>query len=569
MFKFIRCRGVRLQSSKVGPRVNNKYGATRTIGLCLAAFSSGYALSTYSLASNVPQFLFPAGSKSELKDLCSPTYLDPRFHLEEFASRLSNIVAKNDMSFNKSDLDDHSFNAYTLHKPDDHERPYVIVYPHDTEHVSKIMKLCYEYSVPVIPFSGGTSIEGQIISTRNMKGIKTSPCDQEDTITLVLDFNRYMNKVLQINADDLDCVVQPAVVAKELNDEYLDKLGLLFGPDGAPGCEIGGQIGTSCSGTNAFRYGTMKENVVNITAVMADGTIIKTRRRPKKSSNGYNLTGLFIGSEGTLGVVTEATVKLHVKPKHETISIVSFPDLPTACNLVQELLKTGIQGINAIELLDSNMMKAINFSGQTSRQWKEHPTLLFKLGSHNEKILAQLVEDVKAISTKTGCTSFEFAKTKDQQEELWSARKSIFWSSIDYGRSLFGQNVKIWSTDIAVPVSRLALVIDETLKELVDEGLYGTIVGHVGDGNFHCLVMYNEETEKKALKAIDNMTLRAIANDGTCSGEHGIGTSKRKFLELELGEDTISVMRRIKLALDPVRILNPDKLFKIDPADKH
>lgn len=547
-----------------------KYKVSTGIGVALvsAGFLAGYVGSSITIAQNVPQFLFPSGSKTSLQDLRSPEYLDPRFALDKFKSRLLLIVQEQDLSFKKGDLDDHSFNNYTLHKPKDNERPYVIVYPRDTEHISQIMKLCYEFGVPVIPFAGGTSIEGQFISTRNINSDKECICEHQDTVTVMLDFNKYMNKVIQVNADDLDCIVQPGVIAKELNDEYLDKLGLMFGPDGAPGCEIGGQIGTSCSGTNAYRYGTMKENVVNVTAVMADGTIIKTRQRPKKSSNGYNLTGLFIGSEGTLGVVTEATVKLHVKPIHETISIVSFQDLNQATQLVQLLTKKGILGINAIELLDANMMKAINFSGQTSRSWKEQPTLLFKLGSHNKAILNEVINDIKKLSQETNCTSCEFAKTPEQQEELWSARKSIFWSSIDYGRHLFGPDVKIWSTDIAVPVSKLSTVIDDSLKEVTDAGLYGTVVGHVGDGNFHCLVMYNIQDEQKALEVIDNMTIRAIANEGTCSGEHGIGTSKRKFLTMELGQDTISVMRRIKMALDPARILNPDKLFKIDPADK-
>lgn len=553
-------------SSQSGNRFRLGFGTG--IALVSFGFFGGYAWSSFTIAQNVPLFLSPAGSKTSLKDLCSPEYLNPTFALDKFNNRLSQIVEKQDMSFLQSDIDDHSFNNYTLHKPQDNERPHVIVYPRDTEHVSRIMKLCYEFGVPVIPFAGGTSIEGQFVSTRNINSDKQCECEQQDTVTVVLDFNKYMNKVLKINADDLDCVVQPAVVAKDLNDEYLDKLGLLFGPDGAPGCEIGGQIGTSCSGTNAFRYGTMKENVVNMTVVMADGTIIKTRQRPKKSSNGYNLTGLFIGSEGTLGVVTEATVKLHVKPVYETISIVSFQELNQATKMVQLLTKKGILGINAIELLDANMMKAINFSGQTSRSWKEQPTLLFKLGSHNKRILNELIDDIKGLSKDTNCTSCEFADTPNQQEELWSARKSIFWSSIDYGRHLFGPDVKIWSTDIAVPVSHLSTVIDDSLKDVTDAGLYGTIVGHVGDGNFHCLVMYNKENEQKALKVIDNMSIRAIAYEGTCSGEHGIGTSKRKFLTMELGDDTISVMRRIKMALDPARILNPDKLFKIDPADK-
>lgn len=541
----------------------------KIIGISSAVFVTGFLTGTgymmYSTLNNVPAFLFPLSSKTGLKDLSSPQYIDVRFEVDKFDDELRRIVASEDVSTSENDIDTHSFNNYTLHKPSPEQRPHVIVYPRSTEHVSQIMKLCHKYRVPVIPFSGGTSIEGQFVTTRN-KGRSQCSCS-DPTITLVLDFNRHMNNVLQVNADDMDCVVQPGVVTKELNDNILEPLGLIFGPDGAPGCEIGGQIGTSCSGTNAYRYGTMKENVINVTAVMADGTIIKTKNRPKKSSNGYNLTGLFIGSEGTLGVITEATIKLHVKPIYETISIVSFPTLQDATKLVQRLNKMGINNINAVELLDGNMMKAINFSGQTARVWDENPTLLFKIGSHSKNILKETIKDVGDLAYQQGCITFESAKTLSQQEELWSARKSIFWSSIDYGRHLFGENVKIWSTDIAVPISKLPNVIDETLAEIIGSGLYGTIVGHVGDGNFHCLVMYDDETEQKAMQLIDSMNYRALKNEGTCSGEHGIGISKRKFLELELGTDTISVMRKIKMALDSQRIMNPDKLFKIDPRD--
>lgn len=520
---------------------------------------------TYYTVSTAREALFPFSSKTNLNDVPAPTYLDTRFHLNDFTRELQKVVNKEDMCSTPSELEGHSVNNYTLHKPDPEQRPYLIVYPHDTEHVSQIMQLCHKYSVPVIPYSGGSSIEGQITATRH-QGLPMGSCT-EPTVTLVLDFNKYMNNIIRVDANDLDCVVQPGVVAKDLNDLVLEPLGLLFGPDGAPNCEIGGQIGTSCSGTNAFRYGTMKENVVNVTAVMADGTIIKTKNRPKKSSNGYNLTGLFIGSEGTLGVVTEATLKLHVKPKFETISIASFKTLHDATQFVQTLTRQGILGVNAIELLDANMMKAINFSGQTTRKWNENATLLLKIGSHNHAILDETIKDIENLSQIQNCIAFEYAKSALEQEELWSARKAIFWSSIDYGRHLFGQNVKVWSTDIAVPVSNLSTVIDETLAELTSSGLYGTIVGHVGDGNFHCLVMYNEGNEDNAMQVIDSMTLRALRYDGTCSGEHGIGTSKRKFLELELGPNTIAVMRKLKLALDPKRIMNPDKIFKTDPCD--
>lgn len=519
----------------------------------LAGFVVGTAGGFYwalnSTLSNPPEFLFPLSSSTRLCDIPSPSYAT-KWDFELALEELKAHFPEDAISSSVTDIENHTTNNYTLHAPEPSQRPRVVVYPSSTDDVVKVMQIAHEYQVPVVPYGGGTSIEGQYVATR--RGI-------------TLDLSR-MNNVISYNKDDMDITVQAGVGWQDIN-ELVGSDGLMLGPDPGPGATCAGMVACSCSGTNAHHYGTMKENVVNLKLVLPDGQVIKTRRRPKKSSNGYNLTGLLIGSEGTLGIVTEVTVKLHVKPKFETVAVVPFKSINDATVAVTKLIQEGIP-LNAVELLDERMMKAINFSGQTSRKWDEQPTLFFKLGSGHKNILNEIIKSVKQVTKDTGGQSFQVARNEQECTELWSARKSIFWSSIDYGRSVISPDVKVWSTDVAVPMSNLSRMIEETVKDCDASGLYTTIVGHVGDGNFHCLLMYDSKDEKLAMDLADRMVTRSLKYDGTCSGEHGIGTSKRHHLVQELGEDTIDVMRKIKMAIDPLRIMNPDKIFKIDPNDR-
>ncbi|CCH43484.1 D-lactate dehydrogenase [cytochrome],mitochondrial [Wickerhamomyces ciferrii] len=538
-------------SGSAGKKQNkNNNGLLITVGVATGSIFGFYFAMKQTLA-NPPEFIFPHSSKTDLNDIPSPNYANYiEFQLAK--EKFIEILGQDSVSELENDIETHTKNNYTLHEPKPHEKPQLILYPTSTEQVSDIMKIAHDYQTPIIPFCGGTSIEGQYISSRQ-------PC-------VIIDLSK-INQIKHFNKSDLDITVGAGTSWLDIN-EYLDEYGLMLGPDPAPGALIGGMIGTSCSGTNAMRYGTMKESVINLTVVLADGSIIKTKQRAKKTSNGYNLTNLFIGSEGTLGIVTEATLKLHIKPKFETIAVVSFNSILDATNAVTQLISEGVQ-LNAVELLDERMMSCINFSKQTSKVWDEKPTLFFKIGSNNSKILNELIKDVQKISKNHNYYKFQFAKNESQQQELWSARKSIFWSSIDYGRSQISPNVKIWSTDVAVPISNLSSMIEETIKDTKETGLYTTIVGHVGDGNFHCLVMYDEKDVDKAMSLVNRITERSIKFEGTVSGEHGIGMSKRSHLEKELGIETIQVMRKLKLSLDPLRILNPDKIFKIDPKDNH
>jgi D-lactate dehydrogenase (cytochrome) len=333
------------------------------------------------------------------------------------------------------------------------------------------MKVCHLRRIPVTAFSGGTSLEGHFSPTRG---------------GVCVDFSR-MDQILQFNKEDLDVVVQPALGWEALNED-LAKEGLFFPPDPGPGAMIGGMVGTGCSGTNAYRYGTMREWVINLTVVLADGTIIKTRQRPRKSSAGYDLTKIFIGSEGTLGLVTEATLKVTSKPKSESVVVASFPTIHAAAECVSNVVRDGIP-IAGIEILDDVQMRCINESGSTTRTWKESPTLFFKFTGTPGAVKEQ-IDLVKKIAQKKKSQTFEFAKNADEVTELWSARKEALWSVMAKRRD---DSDHVWTTDVAVPISRLPDIIMETKNDMEKMGFLGAVVGHVGDGNFHCNNPYRME----------------------------------------------------------------------------
>lgn len=494
--------------------------------------------------------LFPESSTTSLSELTPPQYGN-KDDFEKAKQEILKIVGEDNIATSKSELESHSDTYFNSHHATEDQRPHLIVFPSSTEEVSKIMKITHKYRIPIIPFSGGTSLEGHYIATTG-------------TPSITIDLSKNMNNIMALHKEDLDIVVQPGVGWEDLHD-YLSDKGLLFGPDPGPGALIGGMISTSCSGTNAARYGTMKENVAGLTVVLADGTIIKTKNRPRKSSAGYNLTGLIIGSEGTLGIVTEATLKLHVKPKEETVAVVSFDTIADASNAVADIVQNGIQ-VNAVELLDDKMMEVVNASGETTRKWIEKPTLFFKIGANNQSVLKELINEVNSISQSNKSSNFEFAKNADEIEELWSARKMALWSTINQGRQEH-PDMQIWTTDVAVPISKLAKVLSETKSDMAQSGLTATLVGHAGDGNFHAFLLYRPDQRSVAEGLVENMVKRAIEAEGTCTGEHGVGYGKREFLLEELGEEPINMMRKIKLSLDPLRLLNPDKIFKIDPND--
>lgn len=417
--------------------------------------------------------------------------------------------------------------------------PGAVVFAKSTEEVSEIVKACARYKVPVIPYGTGTSLEGHV------GAVKGGIC---------IDLSE-MNEILNVNAEDLDVTVQPGVRRKQLN-EHLRDTGLFFPIDPGADASLGGMTATRASGTNAVRYGTMRENVLSMTVVMADGRIIKTASRAKKSSAGYDLTRLFVGSEGTLGVITEITLRLYGIPEAISAAVCPFPDLESAVNTVITTIQCGIP-VARIELLDNVQMKALN--AYSEFDYPEQNTLFFEFHGTEQSVKEQ-AELVGEIASENDAGEFQWALKTEDRNKLWQARHDSYYAAL-----ALRPGAKGMATDVCVPISRLAEAILEARKDVDAEGLLAPIVGHVGDGNFHlCFIMDPEDPDE--MRRVDEvnrrMVHRAIAMGGTCTGEHGVGIGKMEFLVAEHGE-ALSVMRAMKLALDPDNIMNPGKIINL------
>ena len=422
---------------------------------------------------------------------------------------------------------------HPAHSPD------AVAFACSTEEVAAIVKLCAEHDTPVIPFGAGTSLEGQVAA------LKGGVC---------IDMTR-MSRVLRVNAEDLDAVVEAGVTRKQLN-EYLRDTGLFFPIDPGADASLGGMAATRASGTNAVRYGTMRENVLSLTVVVADGRIIRTARRARKSAAGYDLTRLFVGSEGTLGVITELTVRLYGIPEAISAAVCAFPTLEDAVDTVILTIQSGVP-VARIELLDEAQMAAINKYSKLDH--KVAPTLFFEFhGSANG--VAEQAETVKAIAADYGGADFSWATTAEERSKLWQARHDAYYAALATRPGSKG-----WATDVCVPISRLAECIRETKADLAQSPVPSALVGHVGDGNFHLVFMIDPNRPEEIAEASrlnDRMVTRALAMEGTCTGEHGVGYGKMEFLIAEHGE-AVSLMRTIKRALDPANIMNPGKIVSI------
>ena len=417
--------------------------------------------------------------------------------------------------------------------------PDAVIFPKSTEEISKIVKLCATYKVPVIPFGTGTALEGHVAALHG---------------GICLDVSN-MNEVIQVNSEDMDVTVQPGVTRKQLN-EYLRDTGLFFPVDPGADASIGGMTATRASGTNAVRYGTMRENVLSLTVVMADGRVIRTARRARKSAAGYDLTRLFVGSEGTLGVITEVTVRLYGIPEAISAAVMAFPELDDAVNTVILTIQSGIP-IARIELLDEVQMDAIN--KYSNLDYAIQPTLFFEFHGSEAGVKEQ-VEAVQAIANDFSAADFQWAVEFEERNKLWQARHDAY-----YAAQALRPGYKGVATDVCVPISRLAECILETKKDIEETGLLAPLVGHVGDGNFHLTIMMDED-DKEQMTRVKNLSerlvMRALAMDGTCTGEHGVGYGKIPFLTAEHGE-AMGVMRAIKQALDPQNIMNPGKVINL------
>lgn len=507
-----------------------------TVFICLTTMAIGYWFGQAGYP--VPD----VASTLPLENTTPPKHNISEANLQAAYIELRDLVGRENITLERSELESHAGSSWSSHPLGPNDVPFCVVKPANTADTSKIMKICHERRIPVTAYSGGTSLEGHFAATRG---------------GVCVDFSR-MDKILELNKDDLDVIVQPAVGWELLNEE-LAKSNLFFPPDPGPGAMIGGMVGTGCSGTNAYRYGTMKDWVLSLTVVLADGTVIRTRQRPRKSSAGYDLTRMFIGSEGTLGLVTEAVLKVTVKPQHTSVAVCAFNSVREAANCVFRVVGAGVP-IAAIEILDDVQMKCINDAGMTNKVWKNAPTLFFKFAGTPQSVKEQ-ISQVQTMAKSSGSTSFEFARSEQEKEDLWQARKEALWSVMAQGEG--HDDMAVWTTDVAVPISRLAEIIDITKEDISNSGLLGSIVGHVGDGNFHSIILYNKKTDfHKTEELVHRMVKRAIEMEGTATGEHGVGLVKRDYLPHEVGTTTVDAMRRLKLAFDPLCLLNCDKIVR-------
>ncbi|KAJ3801728.1 FAD-linked oxidase-like protein [Lentinula aff. detonsa] len=450
------------------------------------------------------------------------------------------------VSTNADDLYSHGFSVNDYHLGTPHT---VVMYPTCTEDVVKVVHIATKYRMPIIAYSGGTSLEG------HFRGYHSGG--------ICLDMSR-MNKIIEIHEADSDLVCQPGICWSDINDTLREKeIPLFFPLDPAPTATIGGMLSTGCSGTNAVRYGTGKaEWFLNATVVLPSGEVIKTRRRSRKSSAGFDTTKLFIGAEGTLGIVTEVTIRLTpVLPT--AVAVVHFPDVRKATEAVREVTLSGV-GIQCVELLDDLCMHALNQYGQSENSWPEKDTLLFKLQGHNKASLLESGRVVEKIVARHGGFGFKYAKDDQEAEDLWETRKNALYACL-----ALVSGSRAWSTDVCVPVSKLPELVYETKKDLASTGLIAPMAGHVGDGNFHAaLLIRNEEELKIAREVVSRMVHRAIALDGTCTGEHGVGIGKKEYLVEELGPGTVELMKTVKRAIDPLGLFNPGKLYPDDSAEE-
>jgi D-lactate dehydrogenase (cytochrome) len=418
--------------------------------------------------------------------------------------------------------------------------PDAVAFVRSTEEVQRIVSICARHETPVIAYGTGTSLEGHFTAPFGGVSVDLSA----------------MNQVLEVNAEDLDARVQAGVTRKALNIHLRDK-GLFFPIDPGADASIGGMAATRASGTNAVRYGTMRENVLNLTAVMANGEVVKTANRAKKSSAGYDLTRLLVGSEGTLGIITEVGVRLYGIPESIAAGVCPFPSIDAACQAVIQTIQLGIP-VARIELVDEEHVKA--FNAYSKIDLNVAPTLFLEFHG-TEAGTAEQSQLFGAIAEEMGGGPFTWETKEEDRQRLWQARHDAFWAtkSLMPGKEAF-------ATDVCVPISRLAECVNETQADLKASGLYGPIVGHVGDGNFH-VVLYCDRADADEVKRVkglyERLIRRAIAMEGTCTGEHGVGRGKMAFLELEHGVQGVALMRQIKQALDPKNILNPGKIVAL------
>ena len=432
---------------------------------------------------------------------------------------------------------DHHSHGESYHLP---AAPDVVCFPSTTEEVVEIVRISARHEVPIVAFGAGTSLEGHV---QALQGGISIDC-------------RELNRVLRISVEDLDATVEAGVTRLQLN-KALRNTGLMFPIDPGADATVGGMTATRASGTTAVRYGTMRENVLGLTAVLADGRLVRTGTRARKSSAGYDLTRLFVGSEGTLGVITDVTVRLHPIPEAVAAAVCAFDSIKGAVDTVIATIQLGVP-VARIELLDEVLMDAVNRHVKTN--YAVAPTLLFEFHGDSDRHVSDQASAVEALASERGGRGFEWATRLEDRERLWHARHNVHFAAL-----ALRPGCRAWATDVCVPISRLADCILDTKSDHTGLPFPVCLVGHAGDGNFHMIYLLDPLSEAELAEArrlSDRIVSRALAMGGTCTGEHGVGYGKMKFLEAEHGEG-LEVMRAIKRALDPENRMNPGKVVQI------
>jgi D-lactate dehydrogenase (cytochrome) len=464
--------------------------------------------------------------------------MDNKQHINEAIEQVQALLGDR-ISTSEAVLSQHGHDEFWHHAA----LPDAVCWPATTEEVSEIAKICNATGCPIVPFGTGTSVEGNVQAVRG--GISVDVTN--------------MNEILAVNPDDFDATVQAGVTRKQLNAHIRDT-GMWFPVDPGADASIGGMTATRASGTNAVRYGTMKDNVVAIKVVLADGRIIKTSNRAKKSAAGLDLTRLFVGSEGILGIMTEITVRLHGIPEKIAAAVVDFPTIKDAVSSVVETIQAGVP-IARVELLDDVQLDAVNkYSGF---DYPVRPTLFMEFNG-GPKSVEEQISKTREIMEEHGCGEFRWETQEEKRNALWQARHDAAWAV-----KALRPGCEMWGTDCCVPLSHLTQCIMDTKKDLEGCSFPAPMLGHVGDGNYHLIFLIdpNSEAELKEAEGLnERMIRRALAVGGTCTGEHGIGLGKKHFLVEELGE-AVEVMRAIKYALDPNNIMNPGKVLQ-EPGEQ-
>ena len=416
--------------------------------------------------------------------------------------------------------------------------PDVVVFPTSTDEVSAIVKLCAQHQRPIVPFGMGSSLEGHVNAIHG--GVS-------------IDMTR-MTRVVRLSTDDLDITVEAGLTRLKL-DAHLKNTGLMFPIDPGADATLGGMAATRASGTTAVRYGTMKDNVLGLTAVLADGRVITTGGRARKSSTGYDLTRLFVGSEGTLGVITELTLRLYGRPESVRAAVCPFDSMAGAANTVIQTIQLGIP-VARIEIIDEVQLRVVNAYSKTS--YPLAPTLFFEFHGISDAAVEDQIRAVEEITRENGARGFKWASSLEDRNTLWQARHNAYYAAV-----ASRPGARAWTTDVCVPISHLAECILETQADLQQSNVEAPLVGHAGDGNFHLIIMLDPDDPNELAKVTaisERLVERALKFGGTCSGEHGVGFGKLKYLAAEHG-DALGVMRAIKHAIDPNNLMNPGKLI--------